>query len=297
MSSKPLVTVITAVYNGADWIDDALNSIQKQSFQDFIHLVVDDGSNDGTGEKVKQFASQNELVHYYRTEHIGAAAALNFGIRNAEGKYLAILDADDIALEKRLEIQAAYLDAHPEYGWVGGAEVAVNESQRKIWFVLHPQSDDEIRSAWVWRQKFTHSAIMVRKEALDRVGLYDESMEIGFDPELMGRIAAHYKVRNLPEPVVLRRHRSSSLSRAKRLNMLKYHLMVIYRTVRVMALPLSAYLGLALPIFAFLTPRWLIRKLRRGFQHEKVGIHYYGETISSYEDLNLLLGTEYSLKI
>jgi len=64
-----------------------------------------------------------------------------------------------------------------------------------------------------------------------------------------------------------------------------------------MALPLSAYFGLALPIVAFLTPRRVIRKLRRGFQHEKVDIDYYGIKISSYDDLKLMFGNEYSLKI
>src|ERR1035438_8315046 len=115
---KPRVSITMPVLNGARFIDEAIGSIAKQTYQDFELIVVDDGSTDQTQEHVKRFATMIDLKYVRHSKTQGIARTANDGIRNSLGEFIAFLDHDDAWLPEFLETQVAYLDQHPEMGMV-----------------------------------------------------------------------------------------------------------------------------------------------------------------------------------
>src|SRR5688572_20456536 len=114
----PYVTILMPAYNTALYISEAINSVLTQDFTDFELLIIDDGSTDDTVRIIKSFTDPR--VRLIRQKHAGIAAALNRGLQEAEGEYIARFDADDICLPGRLCRQVDFLESHPDYVICGG---------------------------------------------------------------------------------------------------------------------------------------------------------------------------------
>jgi glycosyltransferase involved in cell wall biosynthesis len=124
MTHRPRVSVIIIFFNAADFLQEAIESVLSQTYEHWELLLVDDGSNDGSSELARKYASQNpSRIRYLEHEghqNWGMSAARNLGIRNASGEYIAFLDADDYWLPNRLETHVGVLDLHPEVGMLYG---------------------------------------------------------------------------------------------------------------------------------------------------------------------------------
>ena len=101
---NPKITVITTFFNSQETIAGNIESILNQSLDDFEFVLVDDGSTDKTINVIKSF--RDNRIKIIQSAHIGRAKALNLGLTNAKGKYIAILDADDESLPQRLSTQS-----------------------------------------------------------------------------------------------------------------------------------------------------------------------------------------------
>lgn len=113
MKTRPMISVIMPVYNCGNFINQAIDSILDQSFSDFELIIIDDGSFDETERMVIAF--RDKRINYYRLDHnAGNYHARNIGLKVAKGIYVAVMDADDIALPKRLETQYNYLESHDD---------------------------------------------------------------------------------------------------------------------------------------------------------------------------------------
>lgn len=114
--SMPKISVITPCFNAARFIGETLDSVVAQTFTDWEHIVVDDGSTDNSAAIVEDFAGRNKRVRLLKQINKGVCAARNTGFRAcaADSKYVLFLDADDRLEPEMLEVLAAYLDAHPE---------------------------------------------------------------------------------------------------------------------------------------------------------------------------------------
>lgn len=268
--TSPTVTVQTVVYNAEQWIKDTMDSILNQTFEDFEYIIVNDGSTDKTTQILNRYNDLDERIRVINQSHLGTAHAHNQGIKLARGKYIAILDADDLALSRRLEYQVQFLDVHPNYGMVGGTEIAVELGSGRIWIIHHPPTYDKLRDSWVWRQKFAHSAVMMRKRILEQTGLYDPKLPIGHDPDLWTRIAAKFPVANLQEPVVIRRHYSGSLSSSDSFERVLAQLKINAKAVRCLGLPFKHYFSLTLPLLRFCLPVTIVRRIRCCLHHEEI---------------------------
>jgi len=214
MSADPTVSVVLSVRNGGSDLPQALDTILKQSFSDFELIVINNGSTDGTGAFLDQIADPR--VRVYHQEDQGLAAALNRGISLARGRYIARQDHDDLADPSRLAKQVAFLDAHPEHALVGTrAEIWVGDKPSGR-FHDHPTEDKILRFDLLFDNPFVHSSMMIRKSALDHVGVYstDPARQPPEDYELWSRIARHYRVANLPERLTVYREVPASMSRA-----------------------------------------------------------------------------------
>ena len=214
MSSNPTVSVVLSVRNGGSDLPIALDTILKQSFADFELIAINNGSTDGTGEFLDQVADPR--IRVFHQEDKGLAAALNRGISLARGRYIARQDHDDLADPSRIAKQVAFLDANPEHALVGTrAEIWIGDTPSGR-VHDHPTEDEILRFELLFDNPFVHSSVMMRRSALDHVGVYstDPSRQPPEDYELWSRIARHYRVANLPERLTVYREVPASMSRA-----------------------------------------------------------------------------------
>jgi glycosyltransferase involved in cell wall biosynthesis len=213
MSLNPTVSVVLSVRNGGPDLPKALETILNQTFSDFELIAINNGSTDGTREFLDQIADPR--VRVYHQEDKGLAAALNRGISLARGRYIARQDHDDLADPSRIAKQVEFLDTHPEYGLVGTrAEIWVGDKPSGR-FHDHPADDDILRFDLLFNNPFVHSSVMIRKSALDHVGVYttDPARQPPEDYELWSRISRHYRVANLTERLTVYREVPFSMSR------------------------------------------------------------------------------------
>jgi glycosyltransferase involved in cell wall biosynthesis len=210
-----MVSVILAVRNGAADLPRAIDTILAQTFADLELIAIDDGSTDGTAAVLDGVRDPRVRVLHQR--NMGLPAALNRGIGLARGRYIARQDHDDRAKPTRIEKQVAFLEANPEYALVGTrAEIWVGD--RKTWRAHnHPTDNASLQFDLLFDNPFVHSSILMRKTALDVVGLYTTTpaRHPPEDYELWSRIARRYKVANLAERLTIYREVPNSLSRER----------------------------------------------------------------------------------
>ena len=159
----PRVSVVTTVYNGAPYFDRAIPGILEQTFDDFELIVVDDGSQDGTAELLRQAAGRDPRVRVFSPGRLGAAAAYNYGVAQATGEYVARQDFDDRSYPERLRLQVAFLDAHPDVGVVGGYYVLVDENRGERYVRMPPTEHDAIVAAMARYIPLAHTVATFRR--------------------------------------------------------------------------------------------------------------------------------------
>jgi len=166
--TKPLVSVIIATYNRAPYIERAIKSILMQNYKNIEIIVVDDGSTDSTKEVLRKYD-----IRYVYQENAGCSVAKDNGIKQAQGKYIAILDSDDYWFSKdKLKDQVEFLEANSDYVLVGGWMLKLNKKGMSIGTCKYTEKDKEIRKAMLFDNMFSHSAVMYRKDSWEKVGGY-----------------------------------------------------------------------------------------------------------------------------
>jgi glycosyltransferase involved in cell wall biosynthesis len=193
--SRPLVSVVLPVYNGAAFIADAIESILGQTYEPFELIVVDDGSTDGTAEIIRRYPD----VQYIYQENRGAGPARNTGIAAAQGEILAFLDADDIAPPTKLELQAGYLFEHPEADCVLGRQEWVNPPPGLARDQVYGDLDG-----------IPLMSMVVRRRVFDVLGGHDD--ERGGDLDFLVRAREHgFGIVVLDAFVLVRRYHGGNL--------------------------------------------------------------------------------------
>lgn len=200
-----LVTVVMPVYNGAQTVGGAIESVLAQTFGDFELLIVDDGSTDNTAGVIA--AHSDPRVRVLRNpRNLEIPRSLNVGLAAAQTRYIARLDSDDRALPGRLARQVAYLEAHPEVGilgtgvWLVDPNPSRGRAERQA---ILPLTDLAIRWRSLTGNPFTHPSVMLRRDVLVRHNLqYDEHYTASEDYDLWTRVLRHTKGHNLEEPLV-----------------------------------------------------------------------------------------------
>lgn len=126
---RPLISVIMPAYNAENYIAEAIRSILEQTYENLELIIVEDCSSDGTLDVIKQFYD-TRITLIENEENHGVAYSTNRAIQSAKGKYLALLDDDDIAIKDRLELQVNYLEEHSEISVLGGRAQYIDEFGR-----------------------------------------------------------------------------------------------------------------------------------------------------------------------
>lgn len=202
------VSVLLSVYNGERYLAAALDSILSQSLTDWEFVIVDDGSTDGSADIIREYSrGDRRIVHLESVGNQGLIRALNRGIAACSGEYLARQDADDVSEPARLEVQAAFLSAHPGHVLVGSRFDEIDEEGRVLGAQRVPffQTDSEIQRHKYRKNPFAHSSVMIRKEVVIAVGGYREQSRHAEDYDLWLRILKRGKGHNLPDVLLHRR--------------------------------------------------------------------------------------------
>ena len=194
------VSVVMSVYNGEKYLKKAINSILQQSYQNFEFIIIDDGSTDKTSEILKSFKDFRIKV-IRNIENIGLTKSLNKGIKAAKGQYIARMDADDISLPHRLEIQIGFLEKHSDFALVGSSYYQIDDFGKIVAYIKVLTENLEIRAGLLQQNWFGHGSVMMRKSAFVKCKGYNEEFEYAQDYDLWLRLSEYFKVANIEEPL------------------------------------------------------------------------------------------------
>lgn len=212
----PEISVILPVYNGEVFLRAAIESVLKQTFNDFELLILDDGSSDQSGAIAQTSTTTDSRIRLLRNgKNIGLQRTLNYGIEESRGRYIARIDCDDIWRDpEKLEKQVRYLDHHPDCAVVGTFAEMIDANSQRIGTLRYATTDTDIRRHFLIANQFAHPSVLVRKSALDRLGPYSEhacyrTIE---DYELWLRLGTRYQFANIPETCLAYRIHDRSIS-------------------------------------------------------------------------------------
>jgi glycosyltransferase involved in cell wall biosynthesis len=258
------ISVVMAVYNGEPHMREAIESIVSQTFSDFEYILLDDGSSDGTLEILQEYEKRDKRIRVLQNQgNIGLTKSLNKGILASRGEYVARMDADDISHPKRFELQTAFLDSNQNCGVVGSWYVKIDEQGKELWRKKLPLKDEEIKNLLIKSNVFPHASAMVRRAALDKVGLYNESWKLSQDYELWFRIGSQYEIGVIPEFLIYSRISGSSLTNARNREQILYGLRAQRSAIRRGQYPKSAYIFFFRRLLYLLVPITLRQLLKR----------------------------------
>jgi glycosyltransferase involved in cell wall biosynthesis len=218
----PLISVILSVYNCEQYVEESINSILNQSFNDFELIIIDDASRDKSSQICQSLASKDPRIIFIQNKrNLGGCETLNVGLKYAHGKYIARQDNDDWSYPFRLQKQFDFMEANPDVGILGGNMELINESGKLIGHRHYHQHNEEIRKHIFRYSPFSHPLTIFRKSALDRYGHYNHEYAPADDYELYLRIGQSFKFANLPMTLMRYRILPNSLTNSRTLKMEK----------------------------------------------------------------------------
>jgi len=208
-----LVSVVMPCYNAAPWLDAALESILKQSHVELELLAVDDGSTDATPEILARAARQDPRLRLLGGgANAGIVAALNRGLEEARGAYIARMDADDIALPRRFERQIGFMEAT-------GVDLCGS------WFtefghgiprgVRWPHGESELRTAMLFQNSICHPTLTAKRAVFEKLR-YREDYRLAEDYDLYARAYRGFRLANVPEILLRYRRHPGQATQARR---------------------------------------------------------------------------------
>lgn len=213
---KPCVSVVMVVCNADRFLAQAIESILAQSFGDFEFIIVDFGSTDTSKSLIAKYEACDKRVKFQTIPSCSLAEARNAACFLAQGRYLAIMDADDVSAVHRLNLEVEFMESHPEVGLVGGATEWIDSIGRSLRIISFPTTDDEIRSVLFSYNPFCQPTVLIRRDAFLRAGGYRSAFAPSEDYDLWLRIADHFRCYNLRSVVLKYRIHSNQLSLRKR---------------------------------------------------------------------------------
>lgn len=207
----PAVSVVVTTFNYGRYIEEALKSALDQSFRDLEIIVVDDGSTDDTANRTQPFLADKRLT-YCRREHEGQAAAKNFGISKARAPVIAFLDADDRWLPRKLELQMQLLTKGQSLGVVYSRRLLMNESGHEIFYRQPDLPRGRVVQDMFCDNFICFSSSVVRRCVFERIGAFDNSLNLAVDYDLWLRAARRFDFDYIDEPLVYYRTGHANLS-------------------------------------------------------------------------------------
>ncbi len=200
--STPTISCILPLYNQGQFVREAVASILAQTDKNFELIVIDDASTDNSARIVESFNDQR-ITLIRNNNNIGTTATLNIGMMLAKGEYVARMDADDVSLPNRFELQRSFMEINQDIA-VCGSHVLTIGSHSEV--VKRPLGSEAIKCFLLAGPPFSHSTVMMRRSVLERHGLqYEETFRTAQDYDLWLRLLSIAKGWNIDK--VLLKHR------------------------------------------------------------------------------------------
>ena len=233
MNADRRVTVIIPTFNRGWIVSEAIDSVLGQTFRDFELIVIDDGSEDDTQTILNRYlhCEHGDKIRVIRQWNRGVSAARNRGIRHASGRFIALLDSDDLWLPEKLEKQIEFFEKKTEAMICQTQEAWIRNGRR-----VNPKKRHEKPSGWIFEPSLSlclvsPSAVMFRKELIDAVGLFDETLPACEDYDLWLRVSLDYPVHLIDDELIVKRGgHEDQLSRSPMLD--KYRIRAIEKLLQ-----------------------------------------------------------------
>lgn len=210
----PRLSVILPIYNGGQYLDEALQSLANQSWSDFEVLAIDDSSTDDSVEVVQRWVEKDKRFHllHHPAPH-GLPQNINFGIEHARGQLIARFDQDDISHPERFATQIAYLEKHPEIQLVGTGyqPFGVHGTRDPIY---HPSNPIYLAWRYISNSCFAHPSVMFRRDVLSTIPAYpvQEAEDFGF----FSLVVQQFPTTNIPRALLSYREHTTNMSVLRR---------------------------------------------------------------------------------
>lgn len=287
MAGEPEVSVLMSVHNGGRFLPSATGSILRQTLRDLELIVVDDGSTDGTWQYLERLRSDDARVRAIRLEaRSGQGGALNIALGLARAPWVAILDADDVSLESRIEKQLSFVRQHPGLKGSGCLAYYIDDRGRRLGKSAHDLVTEDDYRRYIRENQtigFWHSGAFLERATVERLGGYRARFDPAHDCDLLNRIADAGVVLIQPEHLIEYRVHPKSATATRSAEM-----RLKYEWVRACTLarrggrcepPLSEFLAVwgAAPYYSRVS-RWRKAKAKRLYR--QAGLEYaYGMPI------------------
>lgn len=198
-NNAPKISVIMSVYNGEEYLHEAIDSILNQTFKNFEFIIINDGSIDNSDEIIKSYIDSRIIL--ITQENKGLPAALNEGIKIAKGKYIARMDADDISEPDRFSIQVQYMEKNPNCVVVGSRYNILSKDGDFLYLAENTIDNKKLKNVLPYITPFAHGSSFIRKSALRSVGGYHKQMLFGQDVLLWIDLAELGDFAIIPKPL------------------------------------------------------------------------------------------------
>ena len=216
---KTKISVVMPVYNAEKYLKQAIESVLEQSFKDFEFIVIDDGSTDKSLDILRDYEIKDGRVKVYlNKQNLGVIDTLNYGVKLAQGEYIARMDADDISYPERFEKQLKYMQDESLVAcgtWAEGIDISGNKTRD----MEYPPITDKIRTFTLFHDPFIHPSVMFQKDVFEKVGGYKKTFRHIEDYELWTRIVFKYKTGNIPETLLKYRFHGNQMTKVNNLEM------------------------------------------------------------------------------
>ena len=219
-----LVSIICPTYNWKkEWLSEAIDSVISQSYEDWELIIINDASTNDIESTILEYAKKDKRIIYIKNEeNLKLTNTLNKGLELAKWKYIARIDDDDIWVDPdKLQKQVDFMEQNPDYGLCGTSVITIDQEGNEIAKQKSRTTDLEIRKAILQSNQLAHSSIIIRKEVLDQVGVYDPGFNMAEDYELWCRIGRVSKFYNLPDYCLKYRINLNSVSNKNRRRQLR----------------------------------------------------------------------------
>jgi|LFRM01.1.fsa_nt_gb glycosyltransferase involved in cell wall biosynthesis len=257
----PTVSVICTVKNAQHVISDTIESILKQTYQDWEMIIVDDGSQDQTPAILTAYSQNDKRIKVITTKGIGRGKALNLAIQNSKGKFIANIDADDPSHPDRLKIQVKALNEFREYFMVATDWVLIKGNDRPEWETISKEEINviNITRQLLYRNPINHSSVMFRAEQIKKIGGYDINRSSQFDYDLWVRaVEAKFLLGKIPLKLASKRiHADQSFENKRRIKYLISSHKVQYRAIKMLNGNITHYILFIVRFFYGLLPRFI----------------------------------------
>ena len=213
-TGDPFFSVIIPVFNGEQYLDQAIESITRQSFSDFQLIIIDDGSTDASMDIIQDHKSRDGRIVARSRERTGVARARNDAVVLATGRFVAFLDADDVAEPGRLELQHDALEHHPDCVGLGGQILFMDREGCPVFRSDFPVDHESIDKAHMGGAGcvLSQGTSALSRDAVLQVGGYRAQYQVAEDLDLLLRLAEIGRLANLTETLIRCRLHAESLT-------------------------------------------------------------------------------------